>query len=475
MNVRLFNFVIFLVGFAIISASKLSAESLTLEAILTQVRSENPGLQASQLLVEALEQRIEPAGALDDPFVAAGVDEVPFDGGDAYVRRYQVSQSIPFPGKRAAKVAIAESKALSAQSDAETANREVTVIATQVFYKTYYNTKALELNDKLKQLILSSVESIKSHYKTGNASHHDVLLTKTQASILDIEKLRLLREQKILHALLNELRNLPASTPVGDLSVEFSNYDLQGPEVPDLEDQPELKALEYNVMQAEKEQSLAELAYFPDFVIQGMAMQPNSSMMEIRSNWGVMVGVNVPLYVTEKQAPLVAAATLDKRIACLEAKKIKNRLSTEAINAKKQFETARDVVSLYKTEVLPSTKLAAKSAMIDYTAKRISLSQYLDVLKVQRTQELEYLAAQIDVELAGTRLKELLSSPPILKLAPTKPSLFGTSTMGGGGMGGGDTVSDTVNMGGDMSGPTRKTKAPSSGSASRNVGMGGGM
>ncbi|MBI2707341.1 MAG: TolC family protein [Proteobacteria bacterium] len=475
MNVRQFICVSFLVGFAFIPASKVFAESLTLELFLSQIRSGNPELQSSKLRAEALEQRIEPAGSLDDPFVAAGVDEVPFGGGDEYVRRYQVSQSIPFPGKRAAKAAIAESRALSAHSDAETANREVTVLATQVFYKTYYNTKSLELNDKLKQLIQSSVASIQSHYKTGEANHHDVLLAKIEGSILDIERLRLSREQKILHALLNELRNLPPEAPVEALSVQFCNNDLQEPEVPDLKDQPELKALGYNVMQAEKEQNLAELAYFPDFVIQGMAMQPNSNMMDRRSNWGVMVGVNVPLYFEGKQAPLEAAAAIDKRASVLEEKKIKNRLNTEAIDAKKQFETARDVVALYRTEVIPSTELAAKSAQIDYVAKRISLTQYLDVLKVQRTQELEYLAAQIDVELARTRLKELLSAPPILKLAPAKPSLFGTSPMRGGGMGGGDTVSDTVSMGRGMSGPSRKSRSSSGMGENRNFGMGGGM
>jgi outer membrane protein, heavy metal efflux system len=474
MNARQFIHLIFLIGITFISADKLFAKPLTLEIFLSQVRSGNPDLQSSKLRAEALEQRINPAGALDDPFVAAGVDDVPFRGGGEYIRRYQVSQSIPFPGKRAAREAIAEHRALSAHSDAETVAREVTVLATQAFYRTYYNAKALELNDKLKQLVLNSVESIKIHYKTGEANHHDVLLAKVEASILDVEKLRLLRDQKILHALLNELRSLPPTTPVEDLNIQFSDDNLQEPEVPDLKNQPELKALEYNVMQAEKEQRLAELAYFPDFVIQGMALQPNSNNMDIPSSWGLMVGVNVPLYGEQKQAPLENAAVIDKRAAVLEEQKIKNRLNTEAIDARKQFETARNVVSLYKTEVLPSTQLAAKSAKIDYVAKKISLIQYLEVLKVQRTQELEYLAAQIDVELARIRIKELLTAPPILKLAPSKPSLFETSSMRGGGMGGGDTVSSTVTMGRDMSGPTRKPKSPSGG-GSRNAGMGGGM
>ena len=114
------------------------------------------------------------------------------------------------------------------------------------------------------------------------------------------------------------------------------------------------------------------------------------------------------------------------------------------------------MAALYKSTVIPTTNLAVQNAKSGYATRRLPLTQYLETLKVQRTQELEYLGAQIDVELARTRLKELLSSPPILRFAPSKPSLFGGGQMGGASMG-----SDTVNMGRGMSGPTRKSKGSS--------------
>lgn len=452
---------------ALMLISPAYADSLTLETYLSQVCEANPNIQSAQFRAKAFENRVDPAGALDDPFVAIGVDEVAFGSAPGYVTRYQVSQAIPFPGKLSTKSAIAKDKANSASSDAETLKREATVLATQAFYRAYYNQKALDLNGRLQEIIEGTVASTKSRYETGDEGHHDLLLAKIELSSLDVDRLRLQREQKTLQAVLNELREKPADTPLGDLSVTFSGKGLAEGALPPLENQPELKSLDAFVTQAEKEEKLAELAYYPDFVIQGMAMDPSSNMMDARSEWGIMVGVSIPLYTVEKQSKLLNASIQDKKAAIQERRSLENRLNTELVTAKEQLKTAKDVVELYKSTVMPTTNLAVNNAKSSYAAGRLLLPEYLDTLKTQRTQELEYLAAQIDIELARARLENLLSAPPVLRLAPAKPSLFGGRGMNGG-MG-----SDTVNMGEGMSGPTRKPKTSSGPSDSGNAGMGG--
>lgn len=459
-----------LVSFFLLFALSLPAygSDLTLTEYLSQVKQANPTLQSSTLRAEALDHRVDPAGTLDDPFVAGGVDQVPFEGGMGSVTRYQISQTIPFPGKLSAKSSVAENRARSAKSDSETFSREITVLATQAFFRLYYSQKALELNERLKQIVENIVGSTKARYQTGEAGHHDWLLAKVELSVFEVEKLRLLREQKTIQAIVNELRDQPTETAIGNLSPKFSSSDLKESELPSLEDQPELKSLEFFVSQAENEKKLARLSYFPDFVIQGMAMYPSPEMMEEKSNWGVMIGINIPLYFWRKQSEISTAASIDKEAVILEKRNIENRLNTESLDAREQFKTAKDVTALYKSTVIPTTNLAVQNAKSGYAARRLPLTQYLETLKVQRTQELEFLAAQIDVELARTRLQELLSSPPLLRLAPAKPSLFGGSTMGSSSMG-----SDTVGMGRGMSGPTRKSKGSTGPSESGSSGMGG--
>lgn len=474
MALRLF---VSLIYFAIPSAAW--GESLSLPDFLSEVQAANPGIRSARARAEALAHRIKPAGTWEDPFFAAGIDEIPTEGEDmSSVKRYQLSQTVPFPGKSRAKARAAESRANSADNDSETLRRELVVLATQAFYRAYYNQKAIHLNERIRGLVRDTIESTKARYRVGDAGHHDWLLSRVELSVLEVEKLRLEREKKTLRAVLNELRDRPADSPLGELSADFSAPETaDGDSVSDspLQGQPELLSYDAIAEAAKQEKNLARLSYFPDLVLQGMWMQPNGMPAEegmAESNWGFMIGFSVPVFFFRKQSELSAAADKELEAAVLEKRNIENRLNTEIVDARGQLKTALDTVALYKKSVIPDTNLAVTNAKSGYAARRLPLSQFLETLRVQRTQELELLAAQIDVEFAKTRLKEILSSPPLLRLAPARPSLFGPGGMGGT-MSSGMGTSETVNMGRGMSGPTRKerTGAEQSGSGAAMEGM----
>ncbi len=445
----------------------------SLNEYLSEVKTDNSSIAAARLRSQALQHKIKPNSTLDDPFIAAGVDEIPFAGGSAKVRRYQISQAIPFPGKLGARSQIAETKAQSSEFEAQTIMRQVQVLATQIYLRASYNKQEIILNEKIKNIIQETTASAKARYTTGDASHHEWLLAKLEVSVLNVELLRLKRTQKTLTALLNELRNKPAETSI---DVDHSNLvkDTDGSDDlrADLEIQPEMQAFSAQQKSAEAELKLVKLAYAPDFVIQGMAMEPtmkNDEMSE-PANWGIMVGVTIPIFFWRKQSELVAAAEKDRLASLSDYQTLQNRLNTEIADAKQQLQTARDVVKLYKNEIIPITEIAVKNARSYYSSKTQSIRQLLDALRSQRTQELELLAAQMDVVVSKTRITELLSNPPAVKFAPLRPTLFGGS--------GGMESSGPVNMGSGISAPIKtQNSSGASGSSkeSSSSGMGGGM
>lgn len=441
----------------LVSASAM-AKSSTLNDYLQQVQDANPNLQAAKAAAERAQFQVRPASTWDDPFIAAGVDEKPFDGSMGGVKRYQISQTIPFPGKNSARSAIASLEADSVESDVETTARQVRVLATQVYFKTYLNQKAIDLNRELQRILKTIADSSKARYQSGTSGHHEWLLSQVEFNILEVGRLRLLREQKSLSAVFNEMRNQPVQTDVPELSFEYKEPTVPTPPAPDFSSQPELRSIDLFVKQAAEEERLAKLSYFPDFVLQGMMMEPDPEMMDEKKNWGVMLGVNLPIFFWRKQSDLAQAAYAQKRVAEFERQSLMNRISAEWLEAQEQLKTSKDVVKLYQASVLPSTRLAVQNAKTSYSARKLSLDQYLDSLKVQRMQEIELLAAQMDVYLSDLRLRDLLSSPPLIRLSPSRPSLFGGGAMGAdsdmGSMGSG-----TVNMGSGMSGPTRRTKS----------------
>lgn len=473
---------LFLVLCSLFLASATGAASgpVAIESYVEQVRKANPNLQALRLRSEAQKERVGPAGAWDDPFFAVGPDEVPFEGGEGSVLRFQLSQAIPFPGKSGTRKKIARLRAAGSEADASTLERSLVVSAHQAFYRLYFNRNALRLNAQTRGLIEAAVESTKARYRTGDSTHHDWLLAKVELSVLEVQRLRLEREGRTLQALFNELRDLPGSTEVVLADPDFSKIESQtdqgspGESSQAITEQPEIRSLGQAIQAFEAEETLAKLGYAPDFVVQGMVMMSGHGAE--MSNWGLMVGINLPIYFLSKQSNQVSAARLEREAATAELRGLENRLRVELNDARQQLATSRDVVRLYRKEVMPSTDIAARNAQTAYAARKLPLSQLLDALRVQRVQSLELTAAQIDLALASVRVRELLSSPPMIRLAPARPSLFGASGMGGtGGMSEGS--SGSIRMGEGMSGSTqdRTQQRGQQQDSEETSGMGGGM
>jgi outer membrane protein TolC len=414
-------------------AAETEQPRLDLRTYLADVEAASPAIIAARRRAEATARRVTPAGSPSDPFLAIGPDDIPTSGGSPGLIRYQLSQAIPFPGKLGAAARGAADRADAAAADAETITREVRVSAVQAFYRAFHNQRSIELVGDLRRLVDEAVSSGKARYETGSPNHHEWLLARADLGVLDTERERLDTARIALRAELNELRNRAADTQLGELRAD--ELFQPGPAAPDLIAEtpasPEIRSLDALLQAIEADRRAARLAYLPDFVVQGMAEQPRGTgMEESESMWGAMVGINLPVFWRWKQDELVAAAEREREAAIAERQALENRLRAEQMTARRELETAKQVVELYEKNVIPLTDLAFDSARMGYALGRVSLSDLIAAARARRTQQLELLAARIDVALARTRLENPLSSPPVLRLAPSTPTLFGTG-MGG--------------------------------------------
>lgn len=437
---RIFSFLFFFCLSSVSSAS----QKISLKEYLSEIEQNGLAIKSGILRSEALKHKIGPSSTLDDPFFAYGLDEIPFEGEEmSKVRRYQLSQSIPFPGKLRLKEKIAENRYQASAESVETTRRQTRVVATQLYLKALYNEQSIVSYEQIKTIIEGVTTSVKARYRTGENNHHEWILGKLELSTLNVELLRLKRLQSNLLAALNELRNKKTETPLELSTDDFADV-VSEPAQVDLEKQPEVKTISEGLKASEHEVTLAKLSYAPDFVLQAMAMEPlkmDPASME-KSNWGFMVGINIPLYFWSKQKEQVAAARLEKDAVVTELTLIKNRLDTEYISARKQLDSAQDVLKLYKNDVIPLTEIAVKNAKAAYTANRMSLKQFLETLQAERIQKLEYLGAQMDVVISKMRINDLLSNPPLTRFAPARPFRFDASM--GSSMGGSDSMDDSA-------------------------------
>ena len=109
-------------------------EDPDLALLLKEAGERNPELGAARREAEAAASRVEPAAALDDPMLEAGLLNVPAQSldlrqEDMTMKMIGISQRLPYPGKRALRRGAAqkeaEAVALGVQEVANRVRRDV--------------------------------------------------------------------------------------------------------------------------------------------------------------------------------------------------------------------------------------------------------------------------------------------------------------------------------------------------------------
>jgi outer membrane protein, heavy metal efflux system len=405
------------------------AAPLELADFLTDVRETNLNIISMRHIAAAEERRAGPAGAWDDPLVSFGPDEIPIGEGMGMMR-YMVSQGIPFPGKAALRRSATERRALAARAEVETLTRELMQLATATYLQALLLAHTIERNERIKPLLEQVADSERARYATGQFAHHGWLLAKLELDLLETEQLRLRRERDTVLATLNEMRGQPARTPLelpgapppvdGAIGAKTFQDAVAG--------QPEYEGARSRMAAAESDVALARRAYYPDFMVQGMFMQ--SLHPGEPHAWGAMVGLNVPLFWRAKQAEMLAEARLRHQALDADQRALEFRLAVAWDDAVRQWRSALDVYQQYEDVVIPRTRLAEESARSSYMAGVVTVREFLDIIRVRRVIENEHLAARLEVTLAETRLREFVAAPPMVRLAPMRPTLFGGDAMG---------------------------------------------
>lgn len=431
---------------------------LRLSEVLADVEAHAPALLADRARARALSRAADATGFWDEPFIAAGPDELALSGEPMPVIRYQMSQRVPFPGKLDGRATAARARAeAQAQNFAVTA-RTLRVAAVQLFLRALYLDEVQRTNDELAQTLHDAKASAEARYITGGTAHHDALLADAQLAILARDQRILERARRILLIRLHELCGRPSEPRPMPSLIDDTMYSLPKSIEDALAAQPELARVRKNVEALRGDARVAGLQAFPDLTVQVMAMQ---SLHENEpSNVGAMVGLAVPIFLPWKQDAVKDAAEQHVRAAETEVDALVLRLRAEWDAATEDLASARDTFELYEQQILPRTRLALDASQSAYATQQVALLEVLSVARAFVQAKLEAKAASLDVRLAMLRLTELSPSPSVLRLAPGSPTLFGgmapggMTTMGGaaGAMGGmGPPGSMPVRMGESMS------------------------
>lgn len=387
---------------------------ITLQQLVKTALARNPAIKRAAERFEAQRARAPQARSLPDPMVSGGWmgNITPFSvqhGDPSSYRGLTVSQDIPFPGKLGLRGKIAGREAEAGRWEYEQTRRRVVSEVKAAYYAYFYDTKALEITEKNKDLLQKLENIAEARYRVGKGIQQDVLRAQVEVSRIDQKLIVLRQEEHTAQARLNTLlyqdpeSHLPLPAPIKPADFHDSLVDLYGmahKNDPGLErDRRMIEGGQYSV-------NLAQKAYEPDLsVAYTYEQRPDLADMH-----GVMVGINLPVFFRSKQREGVIEASHELNAANRD---FDDRLTAVNFEIKQQYLTAtasRDLMNLYAKAIVPQSSLALESSMSAYEVGKVDFLSMLDNFVYVLDYEVGYYQELSNYETALARMEPLVNT-----------------------------------------------------------------
>ena len=392
---------------------QLHAAQVSLQDLVKVALAGNPAIKSAAERFGAQRAQVSQARSLPDPTVSVSWmgNITPFSvqqGDPSSYRGLTVGEQFPYPGKLKLHGQIADREAEAARWDYEQMRRQVVADVKEAYYSYYYNTQAITITEKNKDL-LQKLESIaEALYRVGSGIQQDVLRAQVEVSRIDQRLIVLRQQEQTARARLNTLlyRDPEASLPppAAFAPAEFS-YTLQDLYAMAHQNEPGLERDRRTVEGDRYAVNLAQKAYEPDFSVEYSYWQrPGLPDMH-----GFSVGVNVPVFYKTKQRQGVIEASHDLISA---QRDLDNRMTMVNFDIKQEYLAAaasRDLSNLYSKAIVPQSSLALESSMSAYEVGKLDFLSMLGNLIDVLDYEVNYYQELTAFQTALARLEPLVA------------------------------------------------------------------
>lgn len=389
--------------------------TLSATQLVTLVLQANPRLDIAQANWQASLARIEQQSALDDPqflysFAPLTGDSQKPDGQDLdFGQRFEISQTLPFPGKLTLRGKAAEYQAISQQQSIKTLQLLLASQAKIRFAESYYIHQAIAIN-QINQTLLQEFRDIAlTRYSTGKVSKQDVLHAEVELTLLKHQAIVLQGEKITILAQLNTLLNRPVDSPLSlpkQLNEIKTLPRLKQLQKIALQSRPELKAIAANIHTYKTQNKLAALDYYPDFKL---SVGYNSLWDNEDKRFNMGIGINIPLDQSKRRAA-EQEAKANSQQAHWRKIDLEARINKELAVAYAQVEESMHVLQLYRQQLssLADANLAAAKA--DYQSGKGDFLTLISSEKNRMQTQLQTAQALTNVHRNFAKLEQAIGS-----------------------------------------------------------------
>lgn len=384
-----------------------------LATLLERLALHAPALHEARARIQAEQAKVAPAGALPDPDLALGLTKamaaevkiesmaggMSAEGLSGMVPARQetslmASQVLPWPGKRAARTALAESAVRRAESDRDALRLamegEVLETALDLFA---LRSQRILLQEQDQQWAVAE-DLAKTCCELGKGSTSDLLVAiQTRARL----RQRLLVLDAREADLKDTLARLTGATPENLPVPEGQLKGLPLPQVPTSESlaadllarNPQRRLLAADAESAHRALDLAQRERRPDFRLSaGLMTEPG-----MVPGWKAEVGFNVPLFTRRKQDAVVAQRRAEQLQVNHGQEGLRLLIQQRARERARAWQLARTTADLVARELLPAGEANIQSLLSRYEAGKADFSAILTALNAQLADKEAHLGA----------------------------------------------------------------------------------
>lgn len=372
------------------------AERLYPDALVDAVLESNPAVPAAHAAARAARSRIEPAGALDDPMLSTMAAPLTVGSSTSGTGlAVELSQRLPWPGKRRLQEKIAAFEARAVTQSIENARLDLVQLAKEAFADWHLVHAALEINDANRRIWERVRETAEIQYANGTGGKQDILQAEMEYQMLDHRRVALERQRVEVSA---ELRRLLNSDPDGRLPPPAP---LAGPSrlepLSELRElaltrRAELEAAEAAVEADRARVALAERDFYPDLRV---STGYNRMWADDDMRWTVGIGIDIPLDRGKRRA-VAAGARAEAMQSRWRREDLSLRVVREVEQAYARVVESRHMLELSQDQLLPLARENLEAAQTAYRARTGTLESLLRAERSLVRSELDYETARAD-------------------------------------------------------------------------------
>jgi cobalt-zinc-cadmium efflux system outer membrane protein len=369
--------------------------TISLDSLIADVLRNNPQLQAARTRINSAETRIAQVQAWDDPQVGVEFYATPVTSlnpiRDGMETDYSIQQMIPFPGKKSLMGDAARANVQMVEQSATTVERRLIADVKAAYAMLYSAQRRLDINAENQRLLNQIIESARAKYSVGIATQGDVLKAQVELAKLQNERSMLEQELHTAEAMMNALRSVPSTTPIGrvaDIIPQQFGGTLDDLQRRTLDNRPEIRGMKYEIEMNKAELAVSQRERLPDFMIRGMYKQ----MMVGTNLWAAMIGINIPIapWASGKYSGRIEENELNIKAGEQSLRDMQNMVQFEVRDAWVKVQSQWEQIERYRTIILPQTEQTLQSALTSYQTDKRDFLSLLDSYRMLQMLKMEY-------------------------------------------------------------------------------------